>query len=1548
MIAPFLQRLVLIAVTLGISFPLMATPPLSIDVGIARINVTPKHPIRLNGYDNRTSVSKGIEQPLWIKALAIGNDQQKPVLLLTIDARAIPATLVESVASALDQEFGIPRERIAICYSHSQSTPALTGTAPFLLHDKVPVQHQEAIDHYTLLVEQNLKKAARLALANRQPAQLAWGKGQAHFSKNRQDELGPVDPDLPVMVIRTPKGKLRALLVNYACPGNTLDSNFNQICGDWIGYAQEELERNYPGTSAMITIGCSADLVPSLRGQHHNAKQHGITIAKEVSRILQQRLAPVRIPIRSNFRRVMLPRAKLHTPSELKQKAQTRETDNPVIEPLREQNKSDKPKDQLVPYPIQTWSFGSDLAMVFLAGGVSVDYALRLKQEFDGSKLWIHTYANSSPGFLTQKTILKKNSEGFPDQPSDYRQQGPFLSDIENRLIGTVQQLLPYTFYSQKKLLQFPAPQPPQASLNSIRVNPTLRIQLVASEPLVQDPVAIDFGPDGKLWVVEMNDYPSGPKGNYQPGGRVIFLEDLDGDQTYDRRTLFIDKIPFPTGVMAWGDGALICAAPEVFYAEDTDEDGYADMRQVLLTGFNTTNYQTRVNGLSYGLDNWVHGSPGLLESLVTSTRSKQTLSLGAKSFRFIPRTGQVQATSGRTQHGRVRDNWGNWFGNNNSALIYHYPLADHYLQRNHFIVSPDPAVHLAQTPDWNRVYPISRTLQRFNHPQSANRITSACSPLIYRDQHLGPDYVGNAFVCESVHNLITRLKVKPEGVSFSAKRARAESKSEFLASTDNWSRFVQIQTGPNGNLWVVDMYRFVIEHPRWITPDRLAFLNLREGAQKGRIYRVSPRNKPLRTIPNMKSKTSLQLVQSLASPHGWQRDVGQRLLVERKDLSICNTLEQQARSAMSAETRLQSLATLDGLEMLSSEILENALRDSHPHVRRHAIRLSERHLAENPTIASTIVPLIHDPYPSVRLQAACTLGEFNHPTAANSLGELLLRKDRDPYLTAAALSSVNRHNLSRVAQTIFDSPANTMQSQDLIPPFIKMATAFENNSPINMILASLMQDTEKEFHSWQLRGLTQVLDILEEHTLSVHKSSEKTFCSTEFLIGSNASVFNYAYQTIHDPHVSLRIRTLCAGLLARQKLHYEKDLQRLIQSLDSNYHPNIQKAAIQRLSKLNDVAVAKRVINNWDHYAPSLRSQILETTFYRDLWLNEILQGLHLKHIPLSQINLRQRHQLSVHPRERIRKQARQLFAASVNPDRQKIVTLYRTEQTEPGNSQSGEKLFNKHCSVCHQLNGTGKATGPDLAQLTDTSPEALRVAVLDPNRAIEPKYVTYSAVSSQGLTYQGILHNESGNNVTIIDAKGIQHVLQRTDLESFSSTSVSLMPEGFEKELSPLQMSDIFTYIQQQGFPQRRIPGNSPRVITPSENGTLILKASEASLFGSEIELNRQHDSLTNWKHSDNYVTWDIVLPQENQYELSINYALHDLFSGNAFSIRVGNAEMTSTLPGTGTWDKFHSHALGLVYLPSGKQRLVIRALDPIKGIFCELQSIKLIPTP
>ena len=159
----------------------MAPAPLSIDVGVARINVTPKHPIRLNGYDNRTSVSKGIKQSLWIKALAIGNDQQKPVLLLTIDACAIPAALVESVASALDQDFGIPRERMVICYSHSHSTPVLTGTTPLLLHDKVPLQHQNAIDHYTLLVEQNLKKAARLALANRQPAQLAWGKGNAHF-----------------------------------------------------------------------------------------------------------------------------------------------------------------------------------------------------------------------------------------------------------------------------------------------------------------------------------------------------------------------------------------------------------------------------------------------------------------------------------------------------------------------------------------------------------------------------------------------------------------------------------------------------------------------------------------------------------------------------------------------------------------------------------------------------------------------------------------------------------------------------------------------------------------------------------------------------------------------------------------------------------------------------------------------------------------------------------------------------------------------------------------------------------------------------------------------------------------------------------------------------------------------------------------------------------------------------------------------------------------------------------------------------------------------
>ncbi len=286
-----------------------------------------------------------------------------------------------------------------------------------------------------------------------------------------------------------------------------------------------------------------------------------------------------------------------------------------------------------------------------------------------------------------------------------------------------------------------PPPLSPREALASIRVKPGFTVELVASEPLIVDPVAIDFGPDGRLWVCEMHDYPMGLDGKYSPGGRIKTLEDTDNDGRYDKATVFLDGLPFPTGVKAWRQGALICAAPQVIYAEDTDGDGKADRREVVLEGFGADNYQARVNSLYLGLDNWLYGASGLRGGRITMIASGKVVDIGTRDFRIRMDEGILEPASGRTQHGRTRDDWNNHFGNTNSSLLQHYPLPDHDAARNPHVVPPGPYVFVPRDADNARVYPASRTLARYNDIHAANHVTSACSPAIYRDELLGPEY---------------------------------------------------------------------------------------------------------------------------------------------------------------------------------------------------------------------------------------------------------------------------------------------------------------------------------------------------------------------------------------------------------------------------------------------------------------------------------------------------------------------------------------------------------------------------------------------------------------------------------------------------------------------------------------------------------------------------------------------------------------------------------------------------------------------------------------
>ena len=975
-------------------------------VGVAQVDITPAYPVRLNGFGFRRAESEGIAQKIWAKAIAFADEQNGPAILITTDNLGVSDEIVQEVANRLAPKTGLRRERLTITASHTHTAPMLRGVTPTLFGVPIPDEHQASIDRYTREFIDSLEKVALAAVNDVRPAKVEWGIGRVGFAKNRRTAGGPVDHDLPILVVRDRDGKVRAVWFSYACHCVTLANNL--VSGDWAGFALEAIQREFPGAIALMSAGCGADANPDTRDTAAIADSQGVQIAAEVKRLLAAPLTSINAAPVTKFARIDLAFDTPRPREEWEERA--RRTD--AIGHHARVNLARLDRGETLPAkidcPIQTWRFADQLAFVFLPGEVVVDYSLRLKRELDRTRLAIVAYANDAPCYIPSERVLKEGGYEGGDAMIYYDRPQKFAPGLEQKIIDAVHAQLPAGF-APKRGTEGTPPLSPDESLRCLRTKADIEVQLVAAEPLVQSPVAIDWDARGRLWVCEMFDYPTGVDENWKPGGRIKILSDSDGDGRFDKATVFLDGLPFPTGVMAWRKGALICAAPDIIFAEDTDGDGRADVVKKLFTGFVTDNYQARVNGLAPGLDNWIHGANGLLGGKIRGGAIDGEIDIRGHDFRMNPDTGAFERVAGLTQHGRVRDDWGHWFGCENGRALFHFPLPDHYARRNAKVAAPPPIVNVPAYPDANRIFPISRGLERFNDPQAANHVTSGCGVGIYRDTLLAA-LSGNAFTCEPVHNLVHREVLATDGVTFTGKRADDESTSEFLASTDNWFRPVQARTGPDGALYLVDMYRFLIEHPRWIAAERLAQIDARAGSEMGRIYRVVPKGQPLRAVRDLTKLNAAELAAALDSPNGTERDRVHLELLARADRSASESLARIARNSPLPEARVQAICVLDGIRALTSAMVATALNDAHPRVRENAVRLSEKFPADE-ALRRALLPLANDPDRGVRYQLALTLGECDGASAGETLAKLAASPDAKlPYFRAALLSSAPRH----------------------------------------------------------------------------------------------------------------------------------------------------------------------------------------------------------------------------------------------------------------------------------------------------------------------------------------------------------------------------------------------------------------------------------------------------------------------------------------------------------------------------------------------------------
>lgn len=1099
-----------------------------------------------------------------------------------------------------------------------------------------------------------------------------------------------------------------------------------------------------------------------------------------------------------------------------------------------------------------------------------------------------------------------------------------------------------------------PTARTPEASLKSLSTRPGLRVELMAAEPLVRDPVAFDWGIDGKLWVAEMIDYPNGKTGDGRDGGKVVFLEDTDDDGRYDRSTLFLEGLNFPNGVHPWGKGILVTTAPDIIYAEDTDGDGRGDKVRKLYTGFGLGNQQHRVNTLVWGLDNWIHCANGDSGGNILSLLTGKTTSIRGRDFRIRPDQGLLDTCTGQTQFSTTRDDWGNWFGCQNPRPIFHFVLGDHYLRRNPHSAAAGTTSTVA--PSVGRVYPRSRLLPRFNDQHTANRFTSACGLTIYRDNLLGPGFTGNAFVSEPVHNLVHRIVLEPRGVTFGSRRAPGEEESEFLASSDNWFRPTMIRTGPDGCLWIADMYRGVIEHPQYFYEGNFKKLDVSGGDRMGRLYRIAPVAKeprPLAPLKALKKDDAKGLAAALASPNGWIRDMAHQEIYRGRPANTVPHLARLCAEAEGAPGRVQALCALDALrkeagDELMLRTLLTALRDKHPGVRRHAIRISENYLAEAAGLQQAALSLEKDPDAHVRLQLAYSLGEWSSPEAGRALGRLALANAGDRYITAAVLSSAEK-NLEELLAVVFAGLQGTAQqkktARTLSAKLLPLAAAFGKLGAIARVLEEITRKPSgtKAYEAWQFDALAGLADSLAEEDSPFRKELEKTRGPVGEMVGKAADLLRESGTTgeLRAAAVRLLGRGPSLGSAPGEALEILADLLDIRNDLD------LQELAVESLARFRNPGVPALLLKRWKGQAPAIRGRILTIILRREEWLPALLDAIESGLIAAGEIGALERAGLTSHPNATLRKRSKSLLGAA-NTDRAAVIKKYQAIKKLTSDPARGFAIFEKYCTPCHRLADSGYQLGPNLAALVDKSTDALLAALLDPNLSVERKYAQYTAVTDDGRITTGIISEETGTSVTILAKEGKKSVFLRNRLARLESSGKSMMPDGLEKDLDPQAVADLIAALQEQ-YPEAKIfPGNSPRKIRPDPAGRLLLSADSCSIYGRSLELEKRYGNLGMWRGEDDVAVWQVEIPGKGEYEVAIEWACDQGTAGNQAQLSTIDGRLHFKVESTGTWDNYRIESLGKIRLRGGAQRIRFHSAGPISQFLIDLKKVTLTPSP
>lgn len=1374
-----------------------ATAENRLSVGASVVDVTPrKLPISVTGSIAVKYADRVIDR-LSVRSLVVG-DSHRWVALCVVDNCTLPQSMVDSAIEKIVGQTDLKTSGIIIAATHTHSAPAVMN-----LHGN------DRDDDYAAFLETSIVKCIVSAFNAQQPAQVGFATVElpqwthvrrwlmkdgtatgfpftgrdgnrvqfnpGHQNVNKIRPVGKPDPRLTLLAFQTLDGRPLAAMTNY----NTHYAGAPQISSDYFGVVGRGLGKAIGADDNFVAlasngnsgnINCIDFTKPErIPFTHHDVGRDVIAAAAKAYQsietfrsdaVVQSSLSTVRLQIRKGSDSEV-ERARRVTAAWIDERGPKGWEESYARETIKLTEYPDQIELPLRSVRIGDFAIGSIPCEVYAQTGMSI------KDHSPFAETIVMGWAGGYWGYLPTPSAFRLG--GY----TTWRCRSSCLDVMaEPKIAAEIDQ----------QLLELSRHREPLAAVepldgNSIVVANGLSIHRVASEPQIVDPIAARFDRDGRMWVVEMRDYPV-PIPGQDPTGRIRVLTDSDADGIYETAVTYIDGLDFPTGIQPWRDGVIVTLAGRVEWMRDRDHDGRCDQREVWIEGLNQGNEQLRANHPTLAADGWVYVANGLRGGTVRGVgeqwRDQPEVKLDGCNLAIHPKQKRFKKVAGNSQYGLSIDEFGRRLGVSNRKPIQSAAWSLSLLKHDPWNGPASAVSLLASSGTDSKVRPLMAT-STTSHLH-AGQYSAACG--VHEIDSIAMEgWNGSVLVCEPTGYLVQRLRpAKKTAVIGERAFEPVFDPGEAIASTDRWFRPVDAVGGPGG-VYVVDMQRQILEHPQWMPKELQARDDFKVGSDRGRIYRIQQ---------NEHDPSDYDIDWSDDSPSGWIERLNHADRWVRSE-AVRQWLEQDSlpdqwpewlfRESHRTATQAIVLQWLAANNLLSNQHVE--LAAGSPEARLRQLVAS---IADPIQHSRTLITLLADSDPTVRRSAIETA--FRSTTAwPPSLGDAVAEATLAVYSGGSSLPSLateSIENQRELAGAVVERTGNA-NVEELVFEVARLRAFRSEDVDLG---DSLQIDTKDE--SALTRALTIVAATIQADRLSGRsrfdiKSLDPAVIKeldrvARPLAEMDSNVGQHALTWItHRPNRHLE---WLRGVRETGRGPAFSAAVRSLAKADATEHvewcqANATSLAYGELQSVVDAAIRSDRGRRW--FVESIDSGKLPTMMASDVRWKQVSQSDDTEVV-----------------------EAAKRIQAGLRDQRQKRLTKFVSAIDQPGDLNSGRELFGKHCAACHVMEGVGSLVGPDISDSRSKDKRGLLEAVIDPSAAIDAGFVGYQVLTSDGEVVQGLVVSQTEQTITLRISGGKERSFAVDELDVSQILTRSLMPDGFDTAMSPAQMNDLLHYLK------------------------------------------------------------------------------------------------------------------------------------------------------